>query len=120
MAKILSRSSLVAQLVKNPPVMWETWVGKIPWRRERLPTPVFWPGEFHGLYSPWDRKASDTTNRLSLKIISKTGNSGYAQSVFNFNIPGYCAFCICRCLPNKIWLRIPSTLNGMEKNEMGS
>ena len=27
------------------------WVGKIPWRRERLPTPVFWPGEFHGLYS---------------------------------------------------------------------
>ena len=25
------------------------WVGKIPWRRERLPTPVFWPGENHGL-----------------------------------------------------------------------
>ena len=20
------------------------WVGKIPWRKERLPTPVFWPG----------------------------------------------------------------------------
>ena len=36
--------------------MWETLVlslvGKIPWRRERLPTPVFWPGEFHGLDSP--------------------------------------------------------------------
>ena len=27
------------------------WVGKIPWGRERLPTPIFWPGEFHGLYS---------------------------------------------------------------------
>ena len=27
------------------------WIGKISWRRERLPTPVFWPGEFHGLYS---------------------------------------------------------------------
>ena len=25
-------------------------VGKISWRRERLPTPVFWPGEFHGMY----------------------------------------------------------------------
>ena len=37
--------------------------GKIPWRRERLPTPVFWPGEFHGLYSPWGRKQSDTTKR---------------------------------------------------------
>ena len=37
------------------------WVGKIPWRGERLPTPVFWPGEFHGLYSPWGRKELDTT-----------------------------------------------------------
>ena len=27
---------------------------------------VFWPGEFHGLYSPWGRKESDTTERLSL------------------------------------------------------
>ena len=27
-------------------------VAKIPWRKEMLPTPVFWPGEFHGLYSP--------------------------------------------------------------------
>ena len=37
------------------------WVGKIPWRREWLPTPVFLPGEFHGQrsqagYSPWDHK----------------------------------------------------------------
>ena len=32
------------------PETWvQSWVGKIPWRRERLPTPVFWPGEFHGL-----------------------------------------------------------------------
>ena len=41
----------VAQLVKNPPAMWQTWVdpwvGKIPWSTEMLPTPVFWPGEFH-------------------------------------------------------------------------
>ena len=27
---------------------FESWVGKIPWRRECLPTPVFLPGEFHG------------------------------------------------------------------------
>ena len=32
-----SWASLVAQLVKNPPTMWEPWVGKIPWRREWLP-----------------------------------------------------------------------------------
>ena len=40
------------------------WVGKIPWRREWLPTPVFLPGEFHGQrnlvgYSPWGRKESE-------------------------------------------------------------
>ena len=40
---------------------FDPWVGKIPWRRERLPTPVFWPGEFHGLCSPWGHKESDTT-----------------------------------------------------------
>ena len=51
-----SGASPVAQLVKNPPAMWragfDPWVGKIPWRRERLPTPVLWPGEFHGLDGP--------------------------------------------------------------------
>ena len=38
----------------------------MPWRRERLPTQVFWPGEFHGLYSPWGHKESDITEKLSL------------------------------------------------------
>ena len=39
---------------KNPPAMQETWVPwKILWRREWLHTPVFWPGEFQGLYHPW-------------------------------------------------------------------
>ena len=55
---------LVAQLVKNLPVkrsQFDSSVGKIPWRRNRLPTPVFWPGKLHGLYSPWGRKESDMT-----------------------------------------------------------
>ena len=60
----------MAQVVKKPPAMWETWVpslvGKICWRRKQLPTPVLWPGEFQGLYSPWGLKESDTTERLSL------------------------------------------------------
>ena len=28
---------------------FDPWVGKIPWRRDRLSTLVFWPGEFHGV-----------------------------------------------------------------------
>ena len=39
---------LVAQMVKNMSAVWETWVGKIPWKRERRPTSVFLPGESHG------------------------------------------------------------------------
>ena len=42
---------------------FDPWIGKIPWKREMLPIPVFWPGE---LNSPWGRKESDTTERLSL------------------------------------------------------
>ena len=41
-------------------------LGRFPWRGERLPIPVFWPGEFHGLYSPWGPKELDMTERLSL------------------------------------------------------
>ena len=37
-----------------------------PGEGERLPTAVFWPGESHGLYSPWGRKESGMTEQLSL------------------------------------------------------
>ena len=43
--------TLVAQMVKNLPAMQETRVGKIPWRREWLPTAVFF------LKNPMDRGA---------------------------------------------------------------
>ena len=51
-------------MVKNPPAMQETWVGKIPWRREWLPTPVFLPGGFQRqsrlvAYSPWGHRELD-------------------------------------------------------------
>ena len=38
------------------------------WRGERPPTPIFWPREFHGLYSPWCLKELDTTEQLSLSL----------------------------------------------------
>ena len=45
------------------------WVGKIPWRREWLATPVFLPGKSHGQrsllgYSPWSCKELDTAEGL--------------------------------------------------------
>ena len=49
----------MAQTVRNLPAIQETWVKKIPWRREWQPTPVFLPGESYGQredYNPWGRK----------------------------------------------------------------
>ena len=45
---------------------FDSWVGKIPWRRKWQPMPVFLPGESHGQrslagYSPWGHKESDMT-----------------------------------------------------------
>ena len=66
---VITRASLVAQLVKNlPAIGFDPWAGKIPWRRKRLPTPVFWPGEFHGLYSSYSRKELDMIEQLSLLL----------------------------------------------------
>ena len=49
----LSELALPLWLLQSGRPGFDPWVGKIPWRRKRLPTPVLWPGEFHGLYSPW-------------------------------------------------------------------
>ena len=53
--------------------LFNSWVGKIHWRRDRLPTPEFWPGEFHRLYSPWGCKELDMTERLSVSLIDFSG-----------------------------------------------
>ena len=49
----------------------DPWVGKIPWRRNWQPTPMFLAGEFHEQrslagYSPWGHKESDMTEQLTL------------------------------------------------------
>ena len=64
----------MAQTGKNLPVMQETrfdpWVGKIPLRKEWLPTPIFLPGEFHGWRSLVDysggSKELDMNEQLTL------------------------------------------------------
>ena len=71
----LCLASQVALVVKNPSANagdkrheceFNPWIEQIPWRRKWQPTPVFLPGEFHGLgslagYSLWGHKESNTT-----------------------------------------------------------
>ena len=71
---------------------FDRWVGKIPWRKEWLPTPVVFPGEFCGQrslegYIPRDCKESDTTERLhshhrgcGLTILLKSSQSYNART----------------------------------------
>ena len=63
---MLQWASMVAQMVKNLPVMRETWFRFLAWEdpleEAWAPTPVFLPGEFHGQrslagYSPWGHKS---------------------------------------------------------------
>ena len=69
---------------------FDSWVGKISWRRERLLTPVFWLREFHGQYSPWGHKESNTTEQLSL---------------YQFCLLWHLLILFCPCLPfsKSIW-----------------
>ena len=67
--------------------------GRFPWRRDKLPTPVFWPGEFHGLYSLWDCKESDTTEWLSL-------SHGYIYVC----VCVYIYVCVCVCIHTHIYI----------------
>ena len=105
---------LVAQLVKNLHAMWETWVwsldGTIPWRRRRLPTLVFWPGEFHGLYSLWGHRESDTTEWLSLSQQVMWPWKNYYSLCFLISSFVKWGFCW-NFTWNNIWEKLKSLIN---------
>ena len=58
---------LVAQLVKNLPTMWETWVRSLSWEnpleKGMATTPVFWPGE-----SPWTEEPGGLQSMGSRRV----------------------------------------------------
>ena len=66
-----------------------------------LPTPVFWPREFHGLHSPWGHKESDTTERLSLVMVKGPGNSALCSRSSVYSLQPHSGSAVA-CLPNKV------------------
>ena len=79
-------------MIKNLPANkkrgFDPWVGKIPWRRARQPTPAFLPGESQGQRSlaggsPRGHKESDLKQLKRLSI--------YAQRHRYKNISFYCS-----------------------------
>ena len=73
-AMMLGRASLVAQLVKNPHAMQETWVQSLRWEdplekgKAAHSSILAWriPWTSPGENSPWGRKELDMTEQLSL------------------------------------------------------
>ena len=84
---------------------FDPWVGKIPWRREWQPTPVFLPGEFHGQrslvgYSPWGNKKLDTTEHTHIYLLCVEAGQfkdyiNTAQIPFSVSQQVYTPWCCC-------------------------
>ena len=95
------------------------WVGKISWRREWLPTPVFWPGEFHGQrslvgYSLWGLKdwtwLSDFAF-LSFGVLCFTRSpSGYSPAG---SCSGWWAWHAAHLAPSSLRLTVESSYSGL-------
>jgi len=64
-----SQASPVAQLIKNPPAMRKTRVRSLGWgdplEEGKTTHSSILAWRVLGLYSPWSRKESDTTERLA-------------------------------------------------------
>ena len=89
---------------------FDPWVGKLSWRREQLPTPVFWPGEFHELHSPWGRKELDVTERLSLSLILEKGQKVKVESRVCPILPLTCLFILDQVHTLIVWIIMPILL----------
>ena len=91
-----SWASHVAQLVKNLPAMWETWVWSLGWE-DSLSTPVFWPGEFHGV----------TKSQTWLHGKKKKKSWWIVYEHFQFIFLSYILFCLYHNLLYKyLWLSL--------------
>ena len=64
---------------------FDPFVGKIPWRSEWQPIPIFLPGKPRGPrslagYSPWGHKELDTTSLFYFYFYKKRGNIDFLQT----------------------------------------
>ena len=126
-------ASLVAQMIKNQPAMQETqfdlWVGKIPWRREWLPSLEFLLGEFHGQrslagYSPWVTKSRmrlddqhfDDCKNTKQRSLSEVSQKEKNKSKF-FSLQ-YILACVCVCVYWEGMVGVRKTIEHSNNNKL--
>ena len=70
-----SWASLMTQLIKNPPAMWETWVQSLDWENP-LEKGKATHSSILAWRSPWGRKESDTTEHSTSTAHSQKTTGG--------------------------------------------
>ena len=84
---------------------FDTWVGKIPWRMEWKPTPVFQPLQLHGQrslasYSSWGHTKSDMTEVTQQQQVTKGAQNVYYLFFRNYReVHNMLFFQIYKCYP---------------------
>ena len=98
----------MAQLVKSLPAMRETWVRSLGWEdpleKGMATHSSLLPGEFHGLYSPWGRRESDTTERHSLSLSGKIEGKKIRKAINKRSSGLEQKLCFVSCSDKTAWL----------------
>jgi len=98
-----SGSSVGKEFACNARDLFDSWVGKICWRRDRLPTPVFWPGKY--LHSPRSHKESVTTESSLPDAATQFAKLYDSLSLFYFFLlKDNCLTEFCCFLSNITWI----------------
>ena len=107
---------LVAQIVKNPPAVWETWVWSLGWadplEEDMAAHPRFLPGESHGQRShrvaqsqtqlsdeahPFSKVPQGQPCQISILYVSRKGfglSSTFHWRIFPLRLPYHTCLCV--------------------------
>ena len=111
-------ASLVAQLVKKPPAMQETWVRSLGWEdpleKGKATHSIFWPGEFHGLDSPcgFPGGSHGKVSACNVGDLGSIPGSGRSPREGNGNPLQY--FCLENSMDGRDWYAI---VHGVAKSQ---
>ena len=115
-----TRASLLAQLVKNPPAMQDTWIRSLGWedplKKGKATHSVFWAREFHGLYSPFSQRVGHNREIFTFTSWQIDGET-VADFIFlgsKITADGDYSHGIKRCLP--LGRKVMTNLDSIFKN----
>ena len=76
---VVIKNTLANAGVSHKRCGFDSWVGKIPWRRKGQATPLAWRRPDIGDFSPWGRKEPDTTEHQSIPITLQRGEKWFQE-----------------------------------------